>query len=65
MTLHRPRLPFTDVGLSASTAYDVVPHAIDVLQAAGYELVTVAECLGMDAYQSEGQPSERDDSWHC
>ena len=49
----------------ASTAYDVVPHAIDVLQAAGYELVTVAECLGMDAYQSEGQPSERDDSWHC
>ncbi|KAI5887222.1 carbohydrate esterase family 4 protein [Schizophyllum commune H4-8] len=49
----------------SSTAYDVVPHAIDVLQAAGYELVTVAECLGMDAYQSEGQPSERDDSWHC
>ncbi|TRM63674.1 carbohydrate esterase family 4 protein [Schizophyllum amplum] len=49
----------------SSTAYDVLPYAIDLLQGAGYKLVTVAECLGMEPYQSTGQPSERDDSWTC
>jgi peptidoglycan/xylan/chitin deacetylase (PgdA/CDA1 family) len=39
------------------TAHDVVPHAISVLKAKGYRLVTVAECLGLPAYQSVGSPS--------
>ncbi|KAF9021192.1 putative chitin deacetylase [Hymenopellis radicata] len=40
----------------SSTAYDVIPNAIDQLQAAGYKLVTLAECLGTNPYQSVGQP---------
>lgn len=30
--------------------YDVLPYAIKSLQAAGYDLVTVAECLGIEPY---------------
>jgi hypothetical protein len=36
--------------------HDVLPHAISVLQASGYRLVTLAECLDMPAYQSVGPP---------
>ncbi|KAH9821208.1 hypothetical protein DFH28DRAFT_923625 [Melampsora americana] len=48
-----------------STVTDVTPHAISVLQKAGYKLVNVAECLGLQStseefYQSVGQPEERD-----
>jgi peptidoglycan/xylan/chitin deacetylase (PgdA/CDA1 family) len=38
--------------VAEGTAHEVLPHAIRVLQAAGYNLVTVAECLGMSPYQS-------------
>ncbi|KAG9081900.1 Carbohydrate esterase 4 protein [Ceratobasidium sp. UAMH 11750] len=49
-----------------STAHELVPYAIGKLQAAGYKLVTLAECLGdKPAYQSVGQPSLRDSSWQC
>ena len=44
----------------ASTAYDVLPYAIDRLQSAGYQLVTVAECLGMEPYQNVGQAQTND-----
>ncbi|KAG8706310.1 Carbohydrate esterase 4 protein [Ceratobasidium sp. 394] len=47
------------------TAHEVIPYVIPKLQAAGYKLVTVAECLGLPAYQSVGQPSPRDSSWKC
>ncbi|KAG8733873.1 Carbohydrate esterase 4 protein [Ceratobasidium sp. 414] len=47
------------------TAHEVVPYVIPKLQAAGYQLVTVADCLGLSPYQSVGSPSPRDDSWHC
>ena len=30
----------------------ILPWAIKTLQGAGYKLVTVAECLGMDPYQN-------------
>ncbi|KAF7979559.1 hypothetical protein HWV62_41832 [Athelia sp. TMB] len=46
-----------------TTAYTVVPHAIKTLQAAGYNLVTVAECLGMQPYQGVGEPQSG--SWTC
>ncbi|QRV93299.1 chitin deacetylase [Ceratobasidium sp. AG-Ba] len=43
------------------TAHEVVPYAINKLTAAGYKLVTLAECLGdKPAYQSVGKPSLRD-----
>ncbi|KAH9022813.1 carbohydrate esterase family 4 protein [Lactarius hengduanensis] len=38
------------------TAHVVVPHAIKTLQAAGYKLVTVAECLGQQPYRSVVAP---------
>ncbi|KAG6853878.1 hypothetical protein C0991_000485, partial [Blastosporella zonata] len=43
----------------------VLPHAIKVLQNAGYELVTLAKCLDMEPYQSVGQPQVNDGSWTC
>nr|ADX07300.1 putative chitin deacetylase [Flammulina velutipes] len=46
----------------ASTAYDVLPYAIDRLQSAGYQLVTVAECLGMEPYQNVGQAQTNDEN---
>jgi peptidoglycan/xylan/chitin deacetylase (PgdA/CDA1 family) len=49
----------------STTASDVIPHAIKVLQGAGYKLVTLAECLGKAPYQHIGPPSKRDKSWTC
>ncbi|QRW07526.1 chitin deacetylase [Ceratobasidium sp. AG-Ba] len=48
-----------------TTAHNVLPYAIQKLQAAGYQLVTVAECLGKQPYQSVGSPTPRDSSWTC
>ncbi|KAG5645106.1 hypothetical protein DXG03_006920 [Asterophora parasitica] len=47
------------------TAQVVVPHAIQVLQKAGYKLVTLAECLGKPAYQYVGPPAVNDGTWTC
>jgi len=46
-----------------TTVREVLPYAISRLQGAGYKLVTVAECLGMPAYQSVGLPAEG--TWTC
>ena len=40
-----------------TTAFIVAPHAIKVLQGAGYKLVTVAECFGQQPYLSTGPPT--------
>lgn len=48
-----------------TTAYDVLPYAIEKLQAAGYNMVTLAECLGESPYQSVGNPGVDDGSWGC
>ncbi|KAF9562580.1 chitin deacetylase [Agrocybe pediades] len=47
------------------TAQVLLPEAIKTLQAAGYRLVTVAECLGRQPYQSVVAPSARDATWTC
>ncbi|KAJ2913639.1 hypothetical protein MD484_g6782, partial [Candolleomyces efflorescens] len=44
----------------SGTAYDVLPYAIQRLKQAGYQLVTVAECLGRQPYQSVGAPQTPD-----
>ncbi|CAE6399164.1 unnamed protein product [Rhizoctonia solani] len=41
-----------------TTAYEVIPYAIQ-------KLVTLAECLGEQAYQNIGSPQTPDDSWTC
>ncbi|KAG9081234.1 Carbohydrate esterase 4 protein, partial [Ceratobasidium sp. 392] len=48
-----------------TTAHTVLPYAIEKLQAAGYQLVTVAECLGKQPYQSVGSPTPRNSTWKC
>ncbi|KAF8150188.1 carbohydrate esterase family 4 protein [Crassisporium funariophilum] len=48
-----------------TTAHQVLPYAISRLQAAGYRLVSLAECTGLPAYQSVGSPGVRDSNWHC
>jgi len=46
-----------------STAYEVLPHAIKVLQAKGYKLVTLAECLGQFPYNFIREPEVG--TWTC
>lgn len=48
-----------------TTADDVAPYAINLLQNAGYKLISLPECLGFGTstesfYQSVGKPSTRD-----
>lgn len=47
-----------------TTAHQVLPYAIQKLQAAGYRLVSLSECTGLPAYQSVGSPGVRDVSIH-
>ncbi|EJD07768.1 glycoside hydrolase/deacetylase [Fomitiporia mediterranea MF3/22] len=50
----------------SSTAYDVLPFAIQTLKAKGYNFATVAECLGgLPAYHSVGPRGTKDSSWTC
>ncbi|KAF7424024.1 Carbohydrate esterase 4 protein [Pleurotus ostreatus] len=46
-----------------TTSQQVIPYAIQKLQAAGYRLVTLAECLGQQPYQWVGTPQTKDSSW--
>ncbi|KAJ7932143.1 glycoside hydrolase/deacetylase [Mycena leptocephala] len=48
-----------------TTAQGLVAYAVDKLQAAGYKLVTVAECLGLPPYSYVGRLGQRDPSWFC
>jgi len=48
-----------------TTADQVLPYAIEKLQAAGYRLVSLSECTGLPPYQSVQAPGVRDSTWHC
>ncbi|KAF8206978.1 hypothetical protein K438DRAFT_1713788 [Mycena galopus ATCC 62051] len=48
-----------------TTAHIVLPYVIDQLQAAGYNLTTVADCLGLPPYTSVGPLGVRDETWFC
>ena len=58
------RYPTPGIGLNhetyRTTADDVVPQAVEVLQEHGYKLVSVAECLGLEAYEYVGGKTNRD-----
>lgn len=47
------------------SAADYLPGVVEQLTQAGYRLVTVAECIGVPAYQWVGEPQERDETWTC
>ncbi|KAL0959087.1 hypothetical protein HGRIS_014385 [Hohenbuehelia grisea] len=63
------RRPITVLALNHETqqksVHEVLPYAIAELQKAGYKLVTVAECLGMQPYQWVGTPQARTSDWKC
>ncbi|KAF9508810.1 carbohydrate esterase family 4 protein [Hydnum rufescens UP504] len=47
-----------------TTAHELVPCAVAKLKAAGYKMVTLAECLGLDAYRGPPvPPSNKDHTW--
>jgi len=48
-----------------TTAYDLLPYIIHLFQSRGYQLVTLAECLNLPAYQQETEPGVPDDTWQC
>jgi len=48
-----------------ATATTLVPFAIKLFQGKGYNLVTLAECLGVDPYQAIGVPQTQSSSWTC
>ncbi|KZS95399.1 carbohydrate esterase family 4 protein [Sistotremastrum niveocremeum HHB9708] len=62
---HPPNLLTLNHETYESTVTQVLPHALELLTQAGYDLVTVAECLEMDPYLSIDSPGTRDDSWKC
>ncbi|KAF9450766.1 carbohydrate esterase family 4 protein [Macrolepiota fuliginosa MF-IS2] len=48
-----------------TSVHQVLEYAIQQLQGAGYELVTLAECLGAQPYHNVGKPESRTSDWHC
>ncbi|KAF7337405.1 hypothetical protein MSAN_02266900 [Mycena sanguinolenta] len=48
-----------------TTATQLVPYAINLFQSKGYNLVTMAQCLGVDPYQAIGLPQQQSSSWTC
>ncbi|KAJ7806888.1 carbohydrate esterase family 4 protein [Mycena olivaceomarginata] len=48
-----------------TTSSQLVPYALQLFRNAGYELVTLAECVGVDPYQAIGVPQEQSASWTC
>jgi len=48
-----------------TTAHQTLQYAITKLKGAGYRLVTVAECVGKQPYQSVSAPQTRTSDWHC
>ncbi|EEB97450.1 hypothetical protein MPER_03229, partial [Moniliophthora perniciosa FA553] len=42
------------------TAHGVLPQVVQKLKAAGYSMVTVAECLRKEPYQTVGEPGTPD-----
>ncbi|KAJ7067802.1 hypothetical protein C8F01DRAFT_1333220 [Mycena amicta] len=48
-----------------TTATTLVPYALNLFQSKGYNLVTMAECLGVEPYQAIGVPQTQTSSWTC
>ncbi|KAK7046393.1 hypothetical protein R3P38DRAFT_2873570 [Favolaschia claudopus] len=48
-----------------TTDSTLVPYAINLFQSKGYNLVTMAQCLGVDPYQAIGVPQQQTPSWTC
>ncbi|KAH6913603.1 chitin deacetylase [Coprinopsis sp. MPI-PUGE-AT-0042] len=62
---HPPSALTLNHEINESTVRVLIPGIISSLQDAGYRLVTVAECLGVEPYIWVEEPQERDDTWQC
>ncbi|KAJ7807005.1 hypothetical protein B0H14DRAFT_1541548 [Mycena olivaceomarginata] len=49
----------------ATTANTLVPFALNLFKSKGYNLVTMAQCLGVDPYQATGVPQTPTATWTC
>ncbi|KAJ7806997.1 carbohydrate esterase family 4 protein [Mycena olivaceomarginata] len=47
------------------TATKLVPYALKLFKSKGYNLVTLAECLGVSPYQAVGVAQKQSSSWTC
>lgn len=63
------KYPSPDITLNhetyRSTVDNVMPKAVKLLNQAGYKLVSLAQCLGLEPYEHVGGRTERDESWTC
>ncbi|KAJ7806876.1 hypothetical protein B0H14DRAFT_1564896 [Mycena olivaceomarginata] len=48
-----------------TTASTLVPFALNLFKSKGYNLVTMAQCLGVDPYQAIGVPQTATATWTC
>lgn len=48
-----------------NTSTFLVPYAINLFKSNGYNLVTMADCLGVPAYQAVGIPQQQTAAWTC
>ncbi|KAJ7171169.1 carbohydrate esterase family 4 protein, partial [Mycena filopes] len=48
-----------------TTANTLVPYAINLFQSHGFNLVTMATCLGVSPYQIIGVPQQQTSAWTC
>lgn len=63
------KYPSPDIALNhetyISTVDTVIPSAVKFLHQAGYKLVSLAQCLGIEPYEYIGGRTERDETWVC
>ena len=45
--------------------WNVVPTVVPLIHDAGYKLVDLGQCLGIEPYQAVGKPGRRDKPWTC
>jgi len=48
-----------------TTATTLVSYALNLFKSKGYNLVTMAECVGVQPYQAIGVPQQQSSSWTC
>ena len=63
------RFPSPDIALNhetnRGTIDSVIPQAVKKLNKAGYKLVSLAQCLGVEPYEYVGGRTKRDETWIC
>ncbi|KAJ7442722.1 chitin deacetylase [Mycena galericulata] len=48
-----------------TTCTTLVPYALNLFKSKGYNIVTVAQCLGLEPYQATGKRQQPTSAWTC